>query len=85
MIFFLNYKPEDDNLGSRANDTTLNAEDEEKKIKLKIEKYVQKSIANLDVSINSGSLFLNRSFEPDPIPRFPKLPKKLLAHVLTIP
>ena len=52
MIFFLNYKPDDETLGGRAKDTTLNAENEEKKIKLKIEKYVVKSISNLDVSFD---------------------------------
>ena len=52
MIFFLNYKPLDESLGAKAKDNTLNAEDEEKKIKLKIEKYVQKSVSILDVSFN---------------------------------
>ena len=57
MIFFLNYKPDDENLGGKAKDNTLNAEDEEKKMKLKIEKYVQKSISNLDVRMGQKCHF----------------------------
>lgn len=59
MIFFLNYKPEDENLGAKGNDTTINAENEEKKIKLKIEKYVQRSIANLEVRLGHNQPFLD--------------------------
>lgn len=52
MIFFLNYKPQDQSLGAKAVDKTLSAEDEEKQIKLRIERYVQKCVANIDVSLS---------------------------------